>query len=191
MGFNANPGLVHARVLPSHPSCMQALPSHARPSCMQALPSHARPSCMQARFLRGASPELLPFTRYAFSALIGGMGYFHGSSLETRADDDPQPGPAVALFSAVPCRYLPFPPQPSLTPAIRHASYILAACCRTLLPSTSAGSLAEYHHASICRDSLLPSTSAGSLVEYEHRQPLCCERPPRGPSYVPVLTWVR
>jgi len=53
--------------------------------------------------------ELIPFARYAFSALIGGMGYFTGSSLVKEDGGVAKPGPPGALFSAVPCR--PFFPR--------------------------------------------------------------------------------
>jgi len=67
----------------------------------------------EQRFGATVQGEMLPFARYAFSALIGGTGYFYGNSLEKLPNHHKtggtRVGPTVALFSAVPCR--PFFPR--------------------------------------------------------------------------------
>ena len=58
---------------------------------------------------RGVSKGMVPFGRYAFSALLGGMGYFTGRSLVKKGSEKAAPGPHGALYTAVPCR--PFFPR--------------------------------------------------------------------------------
>lgn len=62
------------------------------------------------RWMANASlPEAQrPFAQYSLSALVGGLGYFYGQSIE-KGPGGHQLGPAGALFSAVPCR--PFFPR--------------------------------------------------------------------------------
>ena len=54
--------------------------------------------------------EQIRFAQYSMSAVLGGIGYWSGSSLErSEGRDKPIQGQQGALFSAVPCR--PFFPR--------------------------------------------------------------------------------
>jgi len=57
----------------------------------------------------GTDEAQLAFASYSLSALVGGIGYFSGSSLERDDGGEAREGPLVSLFSGVPCR--PFFPR--------------------------------------------------------------------------------
>lgn len=91
-----------------------------------------------ARFDRRFADEIAPkvpaeqirFAQYAMSAVLGGMGYWHGSSLERdNGDEEPRKGPEASLFSAVPCR--PFFP--------RGMAHCLFDACGLILGQVSCG----------------------------------------------------
>ena len=57
----------------------------------------------------GTDKAQLAFASHSLSALVGGIGYFAGSSLEGDDGGEARDGPLVRLFSGVPCR--PFFPR--------------------------------------------------------------------------------
>ncbi|MEE6526488.1 hypothetical protein FKM82_027178, partial [Ascaphus truei] len=67
---------------------------------------------MEERFRRtfrleekGFAPDQVAFARAALSNMLGGMGYFYGSSLvQSRHNPEPVPYPPAPLFTAVPSR---------------------------------------------------------------------------------------